>query len=193
MAKLYFHYSAMNAGKSTSLLQVAHNYHERGMHAYLLKPAFDNRDGHGTIGSRIGLSKTCDTFEVTENLFEKISQHNSSKTTSCVLVDEAQFLSAEQVWQLACVADDLNIPVMTYGLRTDFQGKFFPGSERLMAIADVLREIRTIDETGKNATMVLRLDENGEVIKDGPQNLIGGNERYVSVSRKEWRRKMEDC
>lgn len=191
MAKLYFHYSAMNAGKSTSLLQVAHNYHERGMHAYLLKPAFDNRDGHGTIGSRIGLSKECDTFETAENLFDKVQEHHDQEPTSCVLVDEAQFLSSDQVWQLACVADDLGIPVMTYGLRTDFQGKFFPGSERLMAIADVLREIRTIDETGRNATMVLRLDDNGNVIKDGPQNVIGGNERYVSVSRKEWRKKME--
>lgn len=180
----------MNAGKSTLLLQVAHNYSERNMHPYLLKPAFDSRDGEGTIGTRIGLSKPCDTFTEDEDLYDKISNHHVQTPTHCVLVDEAQFLSHDQVWQLGRVADDLGIPVMTYGLRTDFQGKLFPGSQTLLAIADDLREIRTIDESGKKATMVLRLDEDGAVIKDGPQNLIGGNESYVSVSRKRWREAM---
>ncbi|MFW0870936.1 MAG: thymidine kinase [Patescibacteria group bacterium] len=190
MAKLYFHYSAMNAGKSTMLLQVAHNYLERKMHPYLLKPALDNRDGSDVISSRIGVSKKCDVFTPQENLFEKIQNKHSVQAIDCVLIDEAQFLSKEQVWQVAQVVDDLDIPVMAYGLRTDFRGELFPGSQALLAIADDLREIRTIDESGKKATMVLRFDEDGKVAQDGPQNLIGGNESYRSVTRKKWRELM---
>lgn len=189
MAKLYFHYSSMNAGKTTQLLQVAHNYSERGLDTLLLKPAFDNRDGVDVISSRIGISKPCVLFEPTDNLFELIKSQYSD--VSCVLIDESQFLSKDQVWQLSDVADKLHIPVMTYGLRVDFRSQFFPGSAELMAIADVLREIRTIDESGKNATMVVRLDQDGQVIKDGPQNVIGGNESYRAVSRKEWKRLMD--
>lgn len=180
----------MNAGKTTSLLQVAHNYEERGMQTLLLKPELDNRDGEHVIASRIGLSKSCTLFSVDENLFDVIAAQHKESRISCVLIDEAQFLTEKQVWQLSDVVDDLNIPVMTYGLRVDFQSKFFPGSSELMAIADVLREIRTIDESGRNATMVVRLNENGDTIKDGPQNVIGGNESYRAVSRKEWKRLM---
>lgn len=186
MAKLYFHYSSMNAGKTTQLLQVAHNYQERGLSVLLLKPELDNRDGDAVIASRIGIKKPCVLFDTDENLFDLIKKNYSD--VSCVLIDEAQFLTPEQVWQLSDVVDQLNIPVMTYGLRVDFQSKFFPGSGVLMAIADVLREIRTIDESGKNATMVVRLDHNGNAIKDGPQNVIGGNESYRTVTRKEWKR-----
>lgn len=190
MAKLFFHYSTMNAGKTTMLLQVAHNYIERGMNPYLLKPALDNREGANTISSRIGLSKDCELFTEDEDIYARIQSTHEENTIHCVLIDEAQFLSPEQVWQLAKVVDDLNIPVMTYGLRVDFRAQLFPGSSELMAIADELREIRTIDESGKKATMVLRLDENGTVLKEGPQNLIGGNETYKSVTRKRWKEVM---
>ncbi len=191
MAKLYFHYSAMNAGKTTLLLQTAHNYEERSLSPLLLKPGLDQREGSQLIQSRLGVSKPCLTFENDTDLCNLVSAHNSEENIDVVLVDEAQFISKEQVWQLGRVVDDLNIPVLCYGIRTDFRGELFIGSMYLLALADVLREIRTIDETGKNATMVLRLDENGKVIKDGPQNFVGGNESYKSVSRKEWRKAME--
>ena len=190
MAKLHFHYSAMNSGKSTLLLQAAHNYTERNMVPYLLKTELDDRDGVAMIGSRIGIQKACDTFKAHENLLNKVKARLEQGPVDCVLVDEAHFMTAEQVWQLATVVDDLNIPVMAYGLRTDFQAKLFPGSAELLGIADVLREVRTIDESGKNATMNLRIDADGNAVTEGPQKQIGGNESYKSVSRREWRKRM---
>ena len=192
MAKLYFQYSTMNAGKSTLLLQAAHNYQERGMETYLITARFDKRAGDGKIGSRIGISSDGDTFDNQENMFQKIESRLEKGPCSCVFIDEAQFLTEEQVWQLARVVDDLNVPVMCYGLRVDFQGKLFPGSAVLLAIADEMREIRTICYCGKKATMVIRQDENGNVIKDGAQIQIGGNETYISLCRRHWREAIGD-
>ncbi len=186
MAKLYFSYSAMNAGKSTVLLQASHNYRERGMRTMLLTAALDNRSGLGIIASRIGLEEKAQTFEQGDDLFERIEQSHNEQPVNCVLVDEAQFLSAEQVWQLCRVADRLGIPVMCYGLRTDFQGKLFPGSAQLLALADSLREIRTICWCGRKATMVVRLDEAGRILEQGDQVSIGGEESYVSLCRRHW-------
>ncbi|XKT75096.1 MAG: thymidine kinase [Patescibacteria group bacterium UBA2103] len=186
MSKLYFSYSAMNAGKSTALLQVAHNYEERGMNVYLLSAKLDTRSGEGFIASRVGLKHECDTFSETCDLFKKIEDKHLGTPLSCVLIDEAHWLSPEHVNQLAKTADTLGVPIMCYGLRTDFKGNLFPGSERLLALADDLREIRTICHCGKKATMVLRLDAEGNVLLDGPQTKVGGNESYVSVCRKHW-------
>ena len=192
MAKLYFQYSTMNAGKSTLLLLASHNYHERGMKTYLITAGFDKRSGDGKIGSRIGIASDADTFDSKENMFQKIEFRLVKGPCSCVFIDEAQFLSEEQVWQLARVVDDLKVPVMCYGLRVDFQGKLFPGSAALLALADEMREIRTICHCGKKATMVIRQDENGAVIKDGAQIQIGGNETYVSLCRRHWREAIGD-
>ncbi len=186
MAKLYFNYSTMNAGKSTVLLQASHNYIERGMRTMLLTAKLDNRAGVGKIGSRIGLETEADTFAPDENLFDAIEARNARGRLACVLVDEAQFLEEEQVWQLARVADDLKIPVMCYGLRTDFQGQLFPGSAALLAIADNLREVRTICWCGSKATMVVRLGADGSVQEEGDQIAIG-DDIYVSLCRKHWR------
>ena len=187
MAKLYFNFSTMNAGKSTLLLQAAHNYEERGMAVYLLTAAMDNRSGTGQIGSRIGLARDADTFTPEVDLFGMIATRLKSADLACVFVDEAQFLTEAQVWQLARVADDLGVPVMTYGLRVDFQGQLFPGSATLLALADSLREVRTICHCGRKATMVVRQDEDGKVLTEGAQVQIGGNETYVSLCRKHWR------
>jgi len=192
MAKLYFQYSTMNAGKSTLLLQASHNYQERGMETYLITARFDKRAGDGKIGSRIGISSDGDTFDNQENMFQKIESRLKKGPCSCVFIDEAQFLTEEQVWQLARAVDDLSVPVMCYGLRVDFQGKLFPGSAALLAIADEMREIRTICYCGKKATMVIRQDENGNVIKDGVQIQIGGNETYISLCRRHWREAIGD-
>jgi thymidine kinase len=192
MAKLYFHYSTMNAGKSTLLLQASYNYVERGMQTYLLTANFDDRAGTGRIGSRIGIGADADTFASNTNLFLKIQKRLSAGPCACVFIDEAQFLSAEQVWQLARAVDDLKVPVMCYGLRVDFQGKLFPGSAALLALADEMREIRTICHCGKKATMVVRQDENGNVLKDGAQVQVGGNETYVSLCRVHWRQAIGD-
>ncbi|MEP0940361.1 MAG: thymidine kinase [Rhizobiaceae bacterium] len=186
MAKLYFNYSAMNAGKSTVLLQASHNYRERGMNTVLLTAALDDRSGIGQIGSRIGLESEAETFADGDDLFARIEQAHEESPVNCVLVDEAQFLSPAQVWQLCRVADRLGIPVMCYGLRTDFQGKLFPGSAQLLALADAMREIRTICWCGRKATMVVRLDESGRVLEDGDQVSIGGEESYVSLCRRHW-------
>lgn len=187
MAKLYFHYAAMNAGKSTILLQAAYNYQERGMRTLLLKPAIDTRgDAPGNISSRIGIAAPATLFSATDDLFEMIEQESAAASLDCVLVDEAQFLTKEQVWALARVTDTLGIPVMCYGLRTDFQGELFPGSAALLAIADNLREIRTICWCGRKASMVLRMDEKGNPIKTGEQIEIGDDQRYVSLCRKHW-------
>jgi len=187
MAKLYFSYSAMNAGKSTSLLQVAHNYGERDMKTQLLTAAFDDRSGQvGSISSRIGIEKEADVFTADTDLLEFLKTALQENPFAAVLVDEAQWLQEEQVWQLAQFADTRHIPVMCYGIRTDFQGKLFPGSQTLLAVADELREIRTICHCGRKATMILRLGEDGKPVKDGPQNLVGGNDAYVSMCRKHW-------
>ena len=192
MAKLYFQYSTMNAGKSTVLLQASHNYHERGMQTYLLTAQFDNRAGNGKFGSRIGISKKADTFAAGDDLFEKIKKRLSMGNIACVFIDEAQFLDAEQVWQLARAVDDLNVPVMCYGLRVDFMGHLFPGSAALLALSDEMREIRTICHCGKKATMVVRQDDKGNALTDGAQVQIGGNETYVSLCRRHWRKAVKD-
>lgn len=192
MAKLYFHYSTMNAGKSTLLLQASHNYGERGMDTYLLTAQLDNRAGQGRIGSRIGIGKDADTFAEGDDLFAKISDRLDKGPVACVFIDEAQFLTKQQVWDLTRVVDDLNVPIMCYGLRVDFQGELFPGSAALLALSDEMREARTICHCGKKATMVIRQDENGNAITDGAQVQIGGNETYVSLCRRHWRQAVGD-
>ena len=192
MPKLYFHYSTMNAGKSTVLLQAAHNYRERGMEPYLLTPGFDNRAGAGRIASRIGIAGEADTFGSGEDLFAKLAARIKQRDVACVFVDEAQFLSETQVWALARAVDDLRLPVMCYGLRVDFQGKLFPGSATLLALADEMREVRTICHCGKKATMVIRQDADGHAVTDGAQVQIGGNETYVSLCRRHWREAVGD-
>lgn len=187
MAKLFFHYSTMNAGKSTALLQAAHNYREGGMAVFLLTAAVDNRAGAGRIASRIGISEPAATFAPGQDLFALISDRHELEGLACVFVDEAQFLRREQVWALARVTDDLGIPVMCYGLRVDFQGQLFPGSEALLAWADELREVRTVCSCGKKATMVARLDEDGRAVQNGEQVVIGGTGLYVSLCRRHWR------
>ncbi|WP_391481344.1 thymidine kinase [Nereida sp. NH-UV-3] len=187
MAKLYFHYSTMNAGKSTVLLQASHNYIERGMQTYLLTARFDRRAGEGRIASRIGIGVEADTFDETDDLFAKISARLEAGPCACVFIDEAQFLTKEQVWGLARAVDDLNVPIMAYGLRVDFRGELFPGSAALLALADEMREVRTICHCGRKATMVVRQDESGQALKDGAQVQIGGNETYVSLCRRHWR------
>ena len=187
MAKLYFHYSTMNAGKSTALLQASHNYREGGMDTYLITAQFDNRAGMGRIASRIGIGEGADTFGPDEDLFEKLKARFATGPVACVFIDEAQFLSKEQVWQLARAVDDLGVPVMAYGLRVDFQGNLFPGSAALLAWADEMREVRTICHCGKKATMVVRKGPDGVPLKDGNQVVIGGNETYQSMCRKHWR------
>jgi len=185
MAKLYFHYSAMNAGKSTALLQASYNYVERGMNTMLFIAALDDRAGRGRIGSRIGLAAEADTFGPDDDLFERVRERVEQEPLHCVFVDEAQFLSKEQVWQFARVADRLGVPVMCYGLRTDFRGELFPGSQALLAIADELREVRTICRCGRKATMVVRLGPDGKVLKQGAQVAIG-DAQYVSLCRRHW-------
>jgi thymidine kinase len=190
MAKLYFHYSTMNAGKSTTLLQASHNYRENGMSTYLLTARIDARAGEGRIASRIGIGAEADTFDETDNLFEKISARQATDPPACVFVDEAQFLTRDQVWQLARAVDDLGVPVMCYGLRVDFRGALFPGSAALLALADEMREVRTICHCGKKATMVIRMGSDGQPIREGAQVQIGGNETYVSLCRRHWRAAM---
>ncbi|MFD0911633.1 thymidine kinase [Ruegeria arenilitoris] len=187
MAKLYFNYSTMNAGKSTVLLQASHNYRERGMDTYLMTAAIDGRAGQGRIASRIGISEQADTFNPRDDVFAMIQDRLDQGKVACVFVDEAQFLTEEQVWQLARAVDDLKVPVLAYGLRVDFQGKLFPGSAALLALADEMREVRTICRCGRKATMVIRQDENGKTITQGAQVQIGGNETYVSLCRRHWR------
>ncbi|TDT76850.1 thymidine kinase [Litoreibacter halocynthiae] len=187
MAKLYFHYSTMNAGKSTLLLQAAHNYQEMGMQTYLLTADFDHRAGTGKIGSRIGLAREADIYGKQDDLFAMISDRLDQGKVACVMVDEAQWLSKEQVWQLARAVDDLKVPVMCYGLRVDFRGELFPGSATLLALADEMREVRTICHCGKKATMVIRRGPDGKALVDGDQVQVGGNETYVSLCRKHFR------
>lgn len=188
MAKLHFYYSAMNAGKSTILLQSSYNYKERGMDTLLLNPIVDTRYGGNKIASRIGLQAEAFTFDNTCNLHTHIDKAlAANRNIRCILVDEAQFLTKKQVLQLADVTDDFNVPVLAYGLRTDFLGEPFEGSKYLLALADLLIEVKTICHCGKKATMNLRVDANGHALREGEQIEIGGNERYVAVCRKHYR------
>lgn len=192
MAKLYFNYSTMNAGKSTVLLQASHNYREHGMDTYLLTAALDGRAGAGRIASRIGIGSQADTFAAGDDLFARIRERLDRGPLACVFVDEAQFLDPEQVWQLARAVDDLNLPVLCYGLRVDFRGELFAGSATLLALADEMREVRTICRCGRKATMVVRQDEQGRALTEGEQIQIGGNETYVSLCRRHWREAIGD-
>jgi thymidine kinase len=192
MAKLYFHYSTMNAGKSTALLQASHNYREGGMQTYLITAQLDKRAGQGRIASRIGIGEDADTFAPGEDLFAKIAARLAQGAVACVFIDEAQFLAKDQVWQLARAVDDLGVPVMCYGLRVDFQGNLFPGSAALLAWADEMREVRTICHCGRKATMVIRRGPDGRALHEGEQVVIGGNETYVSLCRRHWREAIKD-
>lgn len=186
MAQLYFYYSAMNAGKSTALLQSSYNYQERGMRTLVYTAEIDNRFGVGKVSSRIGLSSPAMLYNNSSSLFSEIQHQHQLEPVHCVLVDESQFLTREQVKALAEVVDILDIPVLCYGLRTDFRGELFTGSHYLLAWSDKLVELKTICHCGRKASMVLRLDENGRPFNEGEQVQIGGNERYVSVCRKHY-------
>lgn len=187
MAKLYFYYSAMNAGKSTYLLQSSYNYQERNMNTLLFTAAIDDRYGEGRIQSRIGLMAEATVFANTDNLLTITEQTLQRKPIHCVMVDESQFLTKQQVYQLGEIADQLHIPVLAFGIRTDFKGELFEGSQYLLAWADNLNEIKTVCHCGRKASMVLRVDAKGYAIKEGSQVEIGGNDRYVSVCRKHFR------
>jgi thymidine kinase len=187
MAKLYFYYSSMNAGKSTALLQSSYNYRERGMNTLVLAPDLDDRYGVGKVTSRIGIETSATTFRSDDDLYRLISAKDLESPLHCVLVDEAQFLTKEQVYQLGEVTDELNIPVLTYGIRTDFQGEPFEGSKYLLSWADNLEELKAICFCGSKATMVIRLDADGNAITQGSQVEIGGNDRYVSMCRKHFK------
>jgi len=189
MAKLYFYYSSMNAGKSTALLQSSYNYRERGMNTLVLAPAFDDRYGGGKVTSRIGIETEAKTFRPEDNLLEQIEALCEDAPLHCVLIDEAQFLTKEQVFQLGEVTDKLKIPVLAYGLRTDFQGEPFEGSKYLLAWSDNLKELKAICDCGSKATMVVRFDEAGNAVTEGSQIEIGGNDRYVSMCRKHFKEK----
>jgi thymidine kinase len=190
LAQLYFYYSSMNAGKSTALLQSAYNYQERGMHPYILSAALDDRYGIGKVTSRIGLAADAQLFSSKDDLFSLLDKQNHQQPIDCVLIDESQFLSKLQVKQLTQVVDHLNIPVLCYGIRTDFRGELFPGSQYLLAWADKLVELKTVCHCGRKATMVVRTDEHGTVIKDGEQVVIGGNDRYQSLCRRHFSEQM---
>ena len=192
MAKLYFNYSTMNAGKSAILLQASHNYRERGMETYLLTADFDGRAGVGKIASRIGIEAEADIYGQTDDLYAKIEARLAEGPVACVLIDEAQWMTRDQVWQLARAVDDLSVPVMCYGLRVDFRGELFPGSAALLALADEMREVRTICHCGKKATMVIRVDADGNAVTEGAQIEVGGNDRYVSLCRRHWREAVGD-
>lgn len=189
MAKLYFHYATMNAGKTTMLLQASYNYRESGMNTLLFVAGHYRSGDHGLISSRIGLETKAEIFREGDDLYASITERHEHATVHCVFVDEAQFLEEEQVWQLARVADRLHIPVMCYGLRTDFQGNLFSGSRALLAIADELREVRTICRCGRKATMVVRLGPDGKVVRQGEQVAIG-KDIYVSLCRRHWEDEM---
>ncbi len=183
MAQMYFYYSAMNAGKSTTLLQSSFNYQERGMTPVIFTAALDDRYGIGKVSSRIGLQSEAQLFKNDTNLFEAINELNEEEKRHCVLIDECQFLSKEQVYQLTEVVDKLHIPVLCYGLRTDFLGELFEGSRYLLSWADKLVELKTICHCGRKANMVIRTDEHGVAIAEGDQVAIGGNDKYMSVCR----------
>jgi thymidine kinase len=189
VAKLHFYYSAMNAGKSTTLLQSSYNYHERGMETLLLSPLIDNRFGEGKIASRIGLEANAINFAANINLYTLVKQRlqEPKHNVKCVLIDEAQFLTKDQVWQLTQIVDEYHIPVLAYGLRSDFMGEPFEGSQYLLAWAEDLVEIKTICHCGRKATMNMRIDEQGRAVSSGAQIEIGGNDRYVAVCRRHFK------
>ncbi len=184
MAKLHFYYSAMNAGKTTTLLQSNYNYHERGLETLLFLPAFDTRCALGVIASRIGLTSSAYPFESTFNFFTYVNDFIKTKSISCVLVDEAHFLTKTQVFELTQIVDILKIPTLTYGLRSDFMGEPFEGSRYLLAWAEEISEIKTICHCGRKATMNARIDKNGYKVQEGAQVEIGGNDRYIALCRK---------
>lgn len=184
MAKLYFYYSSMNAGKSTTLLQSSFNYQERGMGTMLFTAAIDDRYGAGVISSRIGLEEKAHVFDEKTDIYRQVSNELKKRKLNCVLIDEAQFLTREQVFQLAAICDRIGIPVLTYGLRTDFQANLFEGSMHLLALADELKELKSICKCGRKASMNLRVDETGKVIREGEQTEIGGNDKYIVLCRK---------
>jgi thymidine kinase len=187
MSKVYFYYSAMNAGKSTVLLQSSYNYQERGMRTLLFMPAMDSRAGHGRIESRIGLASDAIALRESDDLLKLVGAAHAEKAVACVLVDEAQFLTPEHVRQATDIADTLRIPVLCYGLRTDFQGRLFPGSAELLALADNLIELKTICHCGRKATMNLRIAPDGNAVRLGAQVEIGGNDRYVAMCRRHFK------
>ena len=187
MSKVYFYYSAMNAGKSTVLLQSSYNYHERGMRTLLFMPALDTRAGPGRIESRIGLSGDALALGAADDLLERVRAAHGETPVACVLIDEAQFLTVPQVRQVTDIADTLRIPVLCYGLRTDFQGRLFPGSAELLAVADNLIELKTICHCGRKATMNLRVGADGKAVRVGAQVEIGGNDRYVAMCRRHFK------
>ncbi|MDG6264725.1 thymidine kinase [Glaesserella parasuis] len=190
MAKLYFYYSAMNAGKSTTLLQSSYNYQERGMNTLVYTAAIDDRYGVGKVSSRIGISQDARLFKNDSNLFDEIAAYIADEKLHCILIDEAQFLTRQQVYQLTEVVDKLKIPVLCYGLRTDFQSELFEGSRYLLAWADQLEELKTICYCGRKAGFVIRMNEKGEAVKDGEQIQIGGNDSYLSVCRLHYKEKL---
>jgi thymidine kinase len=187
MSKVYFYYSAMNAGKSTVLIQSSYNYQERGMRTLVFTPAIDTRAGAGRVKSRIGIEAPALVLQPNENILTHVRSAHAAQPVSCVLVDEAQFLTRGQVEQLTDIADDLRIPVLCYGLRTDFQGQLFPGSAALLALADNLIELKTICHCGRKATMNLRIGPGGSAVKEGAQVEIGGNDRYVAMCRRHFK------
>ena len=193
MAKLYFYYASMNAGKSTVLLQADFNYRERGMETMLWTAGLDHRAGVGTIASRIGLTAEAHVFEPETDMFEAIARERAKRRVDCVLVDEAQFLSRAQVFQLARICDEAGIPVLAYGLRTDFQANLFEGSANLLALADTLVELKAICECGRKATMNLRVDEEGRAVAAGAQTEIGGNDRYIALCRRHFSEKLREA
>ncbi|MCM0147355.1 thymidine kinase [Photobacterium galatheae] len=193
MAQMYFYYSAMNAGKSTTLLQSSFNYRERGMSPVIFTAAIDDRFGKGKVSSRIGLSEDAELYGPDDNLWDKLAQMHRESQVDCVLIDECQFLTKTQVHQLTEVVDKLDIPVLCYGLRTDFRGELFEGSQYLLAWADKLVELKTVCYCGRKANMVIRHDASGKAIADGDQVEIGGNDRYVSVCRKHYKEAIEEA
>ena len=192
MAKLYFYYSAMNAGKSTVLLQSSYNYQERGMRTLVFVPAIDTRAGLGRVRSRIGLESPAEVLTPTDNILSRVRHEHATAPVACVLVDEAQFLTRAQVEQLTDVADTLDIPVLCYGLRTDFQAQLFPGSGALLALADDLTELKTICHCGRKATMNVRLGADGKAVREGAQIEIGGTDRYVAMCRRHFKQALAD-
>ena len=192
MAKLYFNYSSMNAGKSTALLQADHNYRERGMSTILFTSSKDERYGKNEIVSRIGIKAPATYFFENTNIFEEVLEESKKNQTNCVLIDEAQFLSKDQVFQLGRIVDELNIPVLTFGIRTDFKGELFEGSQYLLAWSDNIKEIKTVCHCGGKATMVVRINSNGAIVSEGTQIEVGGNESYIPLCRKHFNSKELD-
>ena len=184
MAKHYFYYAAMNAGKSTTLLQADFNYRERGMQTMLWTAAHDDRSGAGQIGSRLGMTIDANAYSPEVDLFDAVGDELKRRELHCVLVDEAQFLTRDQVLQLCRLCDEVNLPVLCYGLRTDFLGQLFEGSAALLALADALVELKAVCECGRKATMNLRVDAEGHAVASGKQTEIGGNDRYVALCRR---------